>query len=363
MGGSTSALFASKTKSGSGTSNCSPPPSPCPACKQIHWLADCKHPDKEKEKKQVEIAAAKKARKDAAKKAKEKEGASAHLADANTSNWVGWIDDTTLWTWSKDVESAIAQANSLLARLPAWAESHKSEVEASKSLAIVFSTRRNLPPSSLLPPISLNGITIPFAKSITALGAELDKKLTFKAHVNSAASKGLVALGGIAMLACAAKGIAPRLLRTLVGACVNTKTDYASTLWFKPTASVKMVKKLKRVQKVAVKMVSGGLKLAVLSVLEVESNILPIRLCLQHRTLKVALRTISLPPSHPLYLQVSAVCSALPSRHRSPLHLLLHSSPLLLPPSLVVETIHPFPFLHETTSCLPSPSPTRKRKH
>jgi len=83
-GGSTSALFASKTKSGSGTSNRGPPPGPCPACKQIHWLVDCKHLDTEK--KQVEIAAAKKAREDAATKAKEKEGVSAHLANVKSES-------------------------------------------------------------------------------------------------------------------------------------------------------------------------------------------------------------------------------------------------------------------------------------
>jgi hypothetical protein len=92
-GGSTSVLFASKTKHGSGTSNRGPPPGPCPACKQIPLLADCKHPDKEK--KQVKIAAAKKARKDAAKKAKEKEGASAQLADVKSDSAASTLTTST----------------------------------------------------------------------------------------------------------------------------------------------------------------------------------------------------------------------------------------------------------------------------
>lgn len=144
------------------------------------------------------------------------------------------------------------------------------------------------------------------------------------------------------MLACAAKGAAPQLVCTLVLACVDTQTDYACTIWFKPKATVRMVQKLERVQKVALKMVSGGFKTAALSALEVEANMLPVRLRLQLRTLKVALHTISQPPSHPLYSQAIKARSALPSRHPSPLHLLLDPTPLL-PPSLSVETIHPFP--------------------
>lgn len=43
------------------------------------------------------------------------------LLQSESTISVGWINNTTLWTWSKSIESAVAQANSLLSCLPAWA--------------------------------------------------------------------------------------------------------------------------------------------------------------------------------------------------------------------------------------------------
>lgn len=76
--GGLSALFAAKHKL---ITFDYPTPGPCPACKQIHWLANCKHPNKEK--KQREIIATKKARKAASRKNK---GASATLANIKSDS-------------------------------------------------------------------------------------------------------------------------------------------------------------------------------------------------------------------------------------------------------------------------------------
>jgi hypothetical protein len=177
------------------------------------------------------------------------------MCQSKHSDSIGWIDDTNIWVWGKTIESACAHANSLMPRLARWSTVHASEFEPAKLFITLFSLRRNLPP---MPPIFLNGVPIPAASSLVILGATLDSKLTFKSHVASVVAKGSTAVGGLAQLSKGTRGLSQRYVRTLVESCVYSKTDYVSSIWFKPGKTVGLVSTLDTVQRATTKMVTGG---------------------------------------------------------------------------------------------------------
>ncbi|BGO96362.1 hypothetical protein NBRC10512_003239 [Rhodotorula toruloides] len=98
--------------------------------------------------------------------------------------------------------------------------------------------------------------------------------------------------------------------------------------------------------------VTGGFCSAAGEALEVEAGLLPIHLQLQNHLFRLALCALSAPPSHPLQVRTTAARRRPgTAAHRSPLNLALTNP--LLPPDLVVETIHPDP----TPPWSPNPAP------
>lgn len=210
-------------------------------------------------------------------------------------------------------------------------------MEADKSKLIVLTHKKV---GNDLPPLLLNDVAIPLVTSITLLGGLIDQKLSFGGLVDHAVEKALKALGGLASLARSTRGISLRLARTLVISCVLTKLDYLSALWYKPGGSGAAITKLDAVQTSCAKFITGGFRNSGADALGFEAYLLPTALRLQRNSFRAASRLLTLPPSHPLHPHIHSARATLPPSHRSPLHRLLQSFPLLSPP-LSLETISP----------------------
>ena len=148
---------------------------------------------------------------------------------------VGWIDDVCLVTSGKTAEEVAARANEAMGKVSHWSRSHGAEMDPAKSHVLPLTHSR----TAMFPPIKLNGVTIPQTTSTKLLGMILDSKLTLGEHVKAAVAGGRRALGAIKRsgLAQRSRGVNYAAARQLVVACVLTRLDYASTLWFKPNAT------------------------------------------------------------------------------------------------------------------------------
>jgi ribonuclease HI len=250
-----------------------------------------------------------------------------------------WIDDCDILIWGKSVQSVCERANLLLAKALEWSHLASSEFEPTKSTACLYSRKRTLPP---LDAICIGGVRIKEDNAPMVLGATIDSKLTFTAHVQRMASKGMGAIGAIAKIAKSTQGLSLEMTRRLVTACVFSRTDYASSLYFNAVGFGNHVSKLEKVQKAAAKIVSGGFRNASLTALQREALLMPVALRLEQKAHREAVRLASLPSYHPLYPRVQAARLKAPPKHnKSPLHHLFALP--YFPPSTQVETIEPNP--------------------
>ncbi|GAA5963395.1 hypothetical protein JCM10213_008311, partial [Rhodosporidiobolus nylandii] len=124
-------------------------------------------------------------------------------------------------------------------------------------------------------------------------------------------------------------------------AVVLPRLLWAGAVWWKEVGAEGKLAPLRAVQKEGARLVSGGFGTAAREALEVKAGLPPLehRLALTH--LKLALRALSAPPSHPLHLPTQLALARPSPPHPSPPHAALASP--LLPPLLRVEPILPDP--------------------
>ncbi|GAA6044860.1 hypothetical protein JCM8097_003271 [Rhodosporidiobolus ruineniae] len=263
-------------------------------------------------------------------------------AESEKTCGFGWIDDLNLFAWGKTVSDAVANLRSRIPQLEAWSTSHKSRFEPTKSDLVIF-----LPPSKSIPPnpppLHLNGTAVLYSPSLTMLGAVLDSRLTFDAHVARCAAKSSTALTGVKALMGARNGVTMRLGKQLVEAVVEPRRNWMAGVWWKRGESEKRVKVLRAVQRESARLVSGCYRTAALDAMEVESGLTPLEVSLETAAARLALRLLTAHPSHPTYRSTRlALATPAPRSHPSPIHRAL-SSPFLPPLPRPLEQLDPDP--------------------
>ena len=104
-------------------------------------------------------------------------------ADIPTSDNVTtstFADDTAIMCRHKNIDIAGTQLQTHLTRIEKWLSLWRIRVNEQKSRHIVFTLNKSLPPA-----ISLNGVTVPMADEVTYLGIHLDKRLTWRKHIEA----------------------------------------------------------------------------------------------------------------------------------------------------------------------------------
>lgn len=146
------------------------------------------------------------------------------------------------------------------------------------------------------------------------------------------AAKGTTYVFQLYRLSSTAKGLPLWLMHQLYMAVAIPKMLYTADLWFTPTyrnsmdqlqhRSIKIARKLSRVQCIAAITITGAMRTTVTDVLEVHANLLPISLLLQNICHRAIVHIATHPNFHPLYLLIHWAAKHYMQSHRSSLHCL-----------------------------------------
>ncbi|GAA5919607.1 hypothetical protein JCM6882_006580 [Rhodosporidiobolus microsporus] len=253
---------------------------------------------------------------------------------------LGWIDDVNVIAWGKLVEEAAANLQVVVPEMEDWARQCSATFEAEQTTLTLFAPPNKVLPHPL-PTVTLNNTPLPYSPSLTMLGIEFDASLSYSAHRTACAAKASTALAGVALLAHSKAGLPPRRVKELVKALVMPSLLWCCAVWWKPGGEVSKV--VEAVQREAARVVTGGFRTTSLTVLEVEANLLPLPLRLNHHLFRLALHLHSSTPSHPLHERFILAHLAPAHSHQSAINCAMHSFPALLPPSTIIEPIHPDP--------------------
>lgn len=90
-----------------------------------------------------------------------------------------YADDTALLTTSKNARRAVLTMQRVLQKIINYFEKWRMSVNPSKTQAIFFTGNSNTP---FTPPLTLRGVVLPWANTITYLGIKLDRGLRMSAH-------------------------------------------------------------------------------------------------------------------------------------------------------------------------------------
>jgi hypothetical protein len=94
-------------------------------------------------------------------------------------------DDTCLYSTDRKEGYVLRKIQRGLDSMAAWCKHWNIKINEDKTRAIYF-TRRNRPPDSLL---TLNGKNIPFVNNVKYLGVLLDKRMTWRLHIQMTEAK------------------------------------------------------------------------------------------------------------------------------------------------------------------------------
>ncbi|KAL4084515.1 hypothetical protein QTP88_027930 [Uroleucon formosanum] len=92
-----------------------------------------------------------------------------------------FADDTTIFTESRNIEAVATNRQVHLNTISYWCNKWRIQINASKSIGVIFSLRPYHPPAQLI----FNNVNIPWNSSAKYLGLILDKRLTWQPHISS----------------------------------------------------------------------------------------------------------------------------------------------------------------------------------
>ena len=209
---------------------------------------------------------------------------------------VSYIDDFSLSTSSTSPEKNLSILKKAIQSLFQVASQLGVIFDSGKTELIHFSTSRT-PPQN---PLTLGGETFLPKEQVKWLGIVLDRKLSFKPHIEYRLNLAKAAFYKYRRLASTYKGLSFQNLRTLYSACINSLADYGAVLWYNRDTPNAIYRRLESLQNQALTSILGSFTGSPIKALEIEAAILPTRLRIEKLLNSYAIRILTLPPSHPI---------------------------------------------------------------
>jgi len=142
----------------------------------------------------------------------------------------GYADDVALLEVSPSLPTNIERLTASLQQALLWGEEEGISFDPEKSELIHFTRKRN-EDSRNQPVISLNPdfqVGLGDKPYLKWLGVLFDQKLTFKYHVTAQVEKAIKVARALSSLGNTVRGLAPKLLRLLIVACVFPIATYGA---------------------------------------------------------------------------------------------------------------------------------------
>ena len=215
-------------------------------------------------------------------------------------------------------------------------------IDPEKSDLMHFSWRKNDKKTpSLTTIVERQIVTIIPPLYIQWLGFYLDRKLSFKHHVNILCAKAKNIISGLTCLGNTITGLNQNNLRLLYKTCVIPVITYGSQLWFNPYHLKKLlINKLQVIQNLGLRRVTGTFRTTNTEALTILAYQPPIQITVHKLFESCAARFFRLPLSSEISLRLPITFIPL----TSPMHILIPGSSLS--PKQHIPFIRP-PFLRE----------------
>ncbi|CAA7260102.1 unnamed protein product [Cyclocybe aegerita] len=198
---------------------------------------------------------------------------------------------------------------------------HNSKFELTKSVVmhVTQRTKSKKDKNGHRPPLDrpllvIGDRVIEEVQSFKYLGIIINSQLQWKIQAQKAIEKATKFVLQYQRLTKITTGIRPSLMRTLYISTVLPKMTYGHDVWYTPPlkpagskkskGSVSALRQMKRIQRIATTVISGGLRTTPNELVDAHSNLMPIDLALLKICHRATVRMLTLPKSHPLHRHI-----------------------------------------------------------
>ena len=169
-----------------------------------------------------------------------------------------FADDLVVLCECNDYEVARARTIKSIQTIERWCKTKGLNISALKTKIINFTTKTKKS-KLLLKPFMVGGKPISLSKTVKFLGVTLDSKLNFNEHITKIAEKATASLMQCKKAVGPTWGLTPKTCRWMYQAVIRPIITYCATVWIRALATDHNRKKLRSVQALALRIMSGAL--------------------------------------------------------------------------------------------------------
>ena len=166
-----------------------------------------------------------------------------------------FADDLIVLCESNDLEVARARTIKSINTIERWCKTKGLNISALKTKIVNFTWKTKWS----LNPIKVGGKPITLSKTVKFLGVTLDSKLKFNEHVEKITSRATATLMQCKKAVGPTWGMTPKTCKWIYLAVVRPILMYCSTIWVKALQTENNRRKLRRVQSLALRIMSGAM--------------------------------------------------------------------------------------------------------
>lgn len=204
-----------------------------------------------------------------------------------------YADDVLVYSCNPSITQSAQNLTTGLNILSSWLQEHSLSLSTSKSVAVVFTRKRDIPISS----IECDDSVIPIKREATFLGKVFDSKMNGISHIDRLVNKCEKNINIIRCLSGVWWGAHPFSLRLVYNAIIRSYLDFGTSLLI--PANKNALKKLDTTQYKCLRIVLGAMKSSPTNSLQVESSEPPLNLRRQYLSDRFIYK-ISQYSTHPL---------------------------------------------------------------
>ena len=165
-----------------------------------------------------------------------------------------FADDSTIWRSGSNINIIIHHLQSDLDIISNWCTKWGFKINTNKTTGIIFTNKSKIN----VPKITINNVKIAFVNSVKLLGVTLDKKLTWKKHIQSIIDNCSQSFNIIRLLSGSSFGSSKTAMLAVYKGLIRSRIDYGCFL-YQDSAKTNL-KLLDSLQYKALLLCTGGMK-------------------------------------------------------------------------------------------------------
>ncbi len=211
-----------------------------------------------------------------------------------------FVDDIIIYTSSKRIEINCERLRQAISKAFEWARENVIKFDDSKSDMIHFELKKEMSTNTIT---LSNETTLKSQRSVKWLEIYIDKKLTFKEHVNKKIANATRTLHSINRLQYIEWELFSMTSHKLYMTCTNAILNYESKIWWKNQKQFR--NKFQKLQNIVLRKILEAFRISFIAVMKIETNLKSINIKLDQKNQKLELKMFKIKKNHSIRQKIS----------------------------------------------------------